>query len=544
MALTLGEKRQGRRPIDFYFRTVVDTKTEKVAFVDAFQVLNDIYLGRMNVINYFFIAESSVRINELNLIALTELNEFKSFMYEDRFVPKVCYNLPITNRFLQSEKDFAILQETLRSEGYKKGDLILTFNCQTLLKEGDPEESKKRLERLRRMGYKVCISGFGSEFNSLDIFAQFSFNQLRVEASYFDSTPAKKKLLAMLVKFCKANKIEFIVEGVDTAPQLKRFKESGAKYVTGKVVCKLNKWVSREMLKLGELSEDEILEWKKKIEAEKKAAERKAMLAESKSRVDMAKAIAEMGTAGTLTPAAPPKPAGYKSPYQARLEQQRLLAKKTAQNQATQKIVDEKKKLADRKAAQEKAKLEALGGWGLSGLGGSTPMRRSTDEEIDSVKNAELELLGDGLDSEKTASKDDSNQNTFTMKGEGGLEFEFEEVAPDADEEKENKQETESAEKTAEQDEIAEDSIDDEDSSALIEMGGEIPQGSYNEQGQWVDAEGNVYNGYFDEEGRWIDYGFYGADGKWLDNGYFDEKKQKWVPFGYFDDEGNWVSLI
>jgi EAL domain-containing protein (putative c-di-GMP-specific phosphodiesterase class I) len=557
MGLTLGEKRQGRRPIDFYFRSVVDAKSDKVAFIDAFQVLNDIYLGRMNVVNYFFIAESSIRINELNLIAISELDEFRNYMYETRYIPKVTYNLPLTTRFLQNEKDFVILQDTLRQYGYKKGELILTFNSASLVKDGDKAETKKRLERLRRMGFGVGISGFGAEFNSLDIFADFNFSQLRVEASYFDSSVQKKKLLSMLTKFCRSNKIEMVVEGVDTPPQLKRFKASGIKYVTGKAVCKLNKWVTREMLHLPELTDAETKEWDLKVEAAKKAAERKAAAAEIKSRSDAAKAIAEMGLQGTLTTAAPPKPAGYKSPYQARLEQQRLLAKKAAQNQEQKKILDEKKKLAERKAAQEKAKLEALGGWGLSGLAGNTPMRRKDDDEdIAETENQELEFVADSAQSTntnrpETTSKTDE-KNVFKLSGEGGVEFEFEEVSPDEEEGGEGqKPDGDAAQKGGD---IAaagqREKSDEEDATAAQAEGaqlfdlGELPQGSYNEQGQWVDAEGNVFNGYFDEEGRWIDYGFYGADGQWLDNGYYDEKKQKWVPFGYFDDEGNWVSLI
>lgn len=551
MALTLAEKRQGRRPIDFYFRAVADAKTDKVAFVDAFQVLNDIYLGRMSVVNYFFIAESSVRINELNLISLIELREFKTYMREAMFVPYVCYNIPLTTRFLQNEKDFSILQDTLRDSGYKRGDLVLTFNCASLVKDGDPSESKKRIERLRRMGYKIGISGFGAEFNSLDIFAQYTFNQLRVDAAYFDSSIPKKKLLQMLVRFCKANKIDFIVEGIDTAPQLKRFKASGAKYVTGKSVCKLNKWVSRDMLRLPKLSEQEIADWRKKVEAEKKQAARKAEMAEARKRTAAAKAMAEMGTTGKLSVKAPPKPAGYKSPYKARLEQQKLLAKKSAQTQLDKKAQMEKKKIADRKAAQEKAKLEALGGWGLSGLGSTTPMRGfKADDPISKNfdEDQEIEIISDSLDTANAPTADVDEKNITTMAGDDGLRFEFEEAAPK--EEDENGIELEKPIDEQQQVEVKSDDeaenleTEDGDGVAIYDNDSETPQGSYNEEGQWVDADGNVYNGYFDEEGRWIDYGFYGEDGQWMDNGYYDEKTERWIAFGYFDENGNWVSLV
>ena len=65
-------------------------------------------------------------------------------------------------------------------------------------------------------------------------------------------------------------------------------------------------------------------------------------------------------------------------------------------------------------------------------------------------------------------------------------------------------------------------------------------EGSYNENAQWVDKDGNVYDGYFDEEGRWIDYTYTDLNGEIVDNGYFDDKIGKWVPYGYFAGDGTY----
>ena len=193
MISTTYAMRRGYKPIDFFYRAVVNVKSKKVQFVDAFQILNDRYVGRMNVMNYFFIAENSVRINELNLIALDELRNYHQVMRENFYIPDVLYNLPITTRFLGSDRDLEILQATLREKGYKKSNLIISFNANTLL--ALPKEAKVRYDRLRRMGFKTCVYGFGEEFNEIDLFARYNFDYLRCEAIYFDATPQKKRLL-------------------------------------------------------------------------------------------------------------------------------------------------------------------------------------------------------------------------------------------------------------------------------------------------------------------------------------------------------------
>ena len=90
--------------------------------------------------NYFFIAENSVRINELNLIALDELKNYNQVMRENFYIPDVVYSLPLTTRFLGSDRDLEILQATLREKGYKKGQLVIAFNANTLM--ALPKEAK------------------------------------------------------------------------------------------------------------------------------------------------------------------------------------------------------------------------------------------------------------------------------------------------------------------------------------------------------------------------------------------------------------------
>lgn len=248
MNSTTYAKRTLYKPIDFFFRGVADAsgKTKKIAFVDAFQVLNDRYLGRMSVCNYFYIAEGSVRINELNIIALEELVNYDLVMKENFLIPDVTYNLPISTRFLENDKDFDVLTSAIKDLGYKKSGLIISFFVSSLTKLD--KDGRARYNRLRKLGYKICATAFGEDYNSLDVFSDFTFDYLRCEAQYFGTDKNKKKVLAMLVSFCKANKIGFVMEGVDTPSQYSRYKREGVKYMTGRGVSKLSRWVTNEML--------------------------------------------------------------------------------------------------------------------------------------------------------------------------------------------------------------------------------------------------------------------------------------------------------
>ena len=136
MNSTTYAKRTLYKPIDFFFRAVADVsgKTKKIAFVDAFQVLNDRYLGRMSVCNYFYIAEGSVRINELNIIALEELVNYamdKDIPYFAINVPNdMCTNCGYTDEI--NDKcpmcDCPNIKRLRRVTGYLTGDYTTAFN--------------------------------------------------------------------------------------------------------------------------------------------------------------------------------------------------------------------------------------------------------------------------------------------------------------------------------------------------------------------------------------------------------------------------------
>ncbi len=595
MNSTTYAKRTLYKPIDFFFRAVADVsgKTKKIAFVDAFQILNDRYLGRMSVCNYFYIAEGSVRINELNIIALEELVNYDLVMKENFLIPDVTYNLPLSTRFLENDKDFDILLSTLKDLGYKKNGLIISFFVSSLAKLD--EGGKDRYNRLRKAGYKVCATAFGEDYNSLDVFADFNFDYLRCEAQYFDADKNKKKVLSMLLGFCKANKIGFVMEGVDTPSQYTRFKREGVGYMTGRGVSKLSRWVTNELLLLkdpeGEKKEQYLKKLQKILDAKEKA-ERDELEALRMAAIEKAQA-----TDGEKVMPSAPRPELAKSPYQVRLEQQKLNAKKATEErlQMQAKLVEQDPKeveAREKKLITEMSRMRYEGdvqsalalsfaSQKKSELGIDRPLDVQTAPKFEEVK-PEPEK-----ENKEVVVEEKENSVAAPIRPEKPSGF----VAPKkpkkskkikADFEKEEKLFNEYKSdslfgglgmqtgmqgfgvtlhiENKDKDELVGSYNDkgqwvDEDGNVFngyfdvegnwveYEQFDVSKEGSYNENAQWVDKDGNVYDGYFDEEGRWIDYTYTDPNGEIVDNGYFDDTIGKWVPYGYFAGDGTYHKL-
>lgn len=586
-------KRTQYKPIDFFFRGIVDVKSKnkKVAFVDAFQILNDRYLGRMSVANYFVIAENSVRINELNVIALEELKNYHLVMRENFYIPeKLVYSVPVSVRFLENDKDFEILLDTLKDNEYKRDGLIISFFANTLNQLD--EDGKKRYARLRRSGYKICIAAYGEEYNSLDVFADFNFDYLRCEAQYFDASQNKKRVLQMLVKYCAANKMGLIMEGVDTPAQYARFKREGVKYVTGKAVSKLSRWVTNEFLKLPELTGDKKTAYENRLKKDLDAKERAERAELDEMRRAAIERIQAQDENGRIMPLAP-RPELAKSPYQIRLEQQKLSAKRAAEERLAMqeaKLVVNKNPLADKKLIEEMSPIRFQG-----------DVQNALALTFASDKKSELGFEREGSKDEIAKAEEHAKElkakSSLTAEESGVVAPERptyrspedrkkrKAIRPDFDAEEKlyneyrsdsmfgdmglgmqsgmrgfgvtlhipNKEDTEPKEIIGKYNErgqwVDEDGntyngyFDVEGNWVEYEMFDRRHEGHYNDMAQWVDEDGNVYDGYFDEEGRWIDYTYTDANGETVDNGYFDDRIGKWVPFGYFDEDGTYHKL-
>lgn len=600
MNTTAYAKRTLYKPIDFFFRGVVDTsgKSKKVAFVDAFQILNDRYLGRMSVCNYFYIAENSVRINELNIIALEELGNYDLVMRENFLIPdNLTYCLPITTRFLENDKDYDVLISTLKDLGYNKNNLIISFFVTNLAVLN--EDGRKRYNRLRKAGYRTCAAAFGEDCNALDVLADFNFEYLRCEAGYFDTAPNKKKILAMLVNFCNSNKIGLIMEGVDTPSQYTRFKKEGIKLLTGRAVSKLSRWVTNEFLYLKDPVGAKKEQYLKKLQSVLDAKEREVAIELEILRNEAIER--EKQNDGTRVMPTTARPELAKSPYQVRLEQQRQNARKATKErlQAQARLAEQEAQTGQKKLFDEMSRMRFEGdvqsalalsfaSQKKSELGIDRPLdvkagksakdkKAQSDgqisDESEEMKETVVSLEENSVSApvrppKKQAKvpkkpkkikadfeKEEKLFNEYKTDGMFGG-FGIDMGGPDMDLsgfgvtmriESKNEDEPELVGKyndkgqwVDEDGNVFDGYFDVEGNWVEYEQFDGSKEGSYNDKAQWVDKDGNVYDGYFDEQGRWIDYTYTDLNGEIVDNGYFDDTIGKWVPYGYFAGDGTY----
>jgi EAL domain-containing protein (putative c-di-GMP-specific phosphodiesterase class I) len=101
----------------------------------------------------------------------------------------------------------------------------------------DPAAAAATLTELRRLGVRIAIDDFGSEYSSLAYLKRFPVTTLKIDKSFVDSLvrqdSADATLIATIVAMAQALGITTVAEGVETSTQAVRLVELGCDTVQG-----------------------------------------------------------------------------------------------------------------------------------------------------------------------------------------------------------------------------------------------------------------------------------------------------------------------
>jgi EAL domain-containing protein (putative c-di-GMP-specific phosphodiesterase class I) len=101
----------------------------------------------------------------------------------------------------------------------------------------DPQAAARILEELRRLGVRIAIDDFGSEYSSLAYLRRFPVTILKIDKSFVDTLveedSADATLIATIVAMAKALDITTVAEGVEHEEQAARLRDLGCDDVQG-----------------------------------------------------------------------------------------------------------------------------------------------------------------------------------------------------------------------------------------------------------------------------------------------------------------------
>ena len=212
-------------PIVYFYDAAIN-EDGAVQYLNVQQVLNDKFLGKMIPQEYFAMAESSTRIEELNFFALDEIVKNCNENPDVRFATK------ISCRLLLKQETLTKLVDRMKTE---HGNLILAFDCAMLEAVGFVGISA--INTLKSQGALIMIDN--AESASMRVLTEYDFDYLRLDARYYDGNSEKRLAhLDMITGYADVQNIVTTSINCEHKEDARILLDHGVKVIQGDAVAR------------------------------------------------------------------------------------------------------------------------------------------------------------------------------------------------------------------------------------------------------------------------------------------------------------------
>jgi diguanylate cyclase len=224
-----------RHQLHLVFQPIISYETADVVGVEALVRWAHPTLGVIPPLRFISIAEETDLIGEIGLFVLEDALRTLALW---RAIPGY-ENLNVSvNLSVVQLKDDLLVQRVARAlHLHEVPGSALTLEITESEMMRDPELSIAVLNELRRLGVRISVDDFGTEYSSLAYLQRLPIDELKIDRSFVvamgSGDPASQTLVAAIVAMANALSIRTVIEGVETSDQAIKVAELGCHCAQG-----------------------------------------------------------------------------------------------------------------------------------------------------------------------------------------------------------------------------------------------------------------------------------------------------------------------
>lgn len=211
------------------FQPQIDLKAQRTVSFEALARWQSEKLGPVRPDIFIRAAERSGLISDITLILLRKaLVAVRDWPHDMR----VSFNL--SARDLRSLPAIARICDTVQASGVDPKRIEFEITETAMLSDFD--QALEALALLKGMGSRIALDDFGSGYSSFGYIHRLPVDKIKIDRSFVtqllrhDSTV---KIVKTLIDLCGNLSLDHVIEGVETAAELCRLEEIGARYIQG-----------------------------------------------------------------------------------------------------------------------------------------------------------------------------------------------------------------------------------------------------------------------------------------------------------------------
>lgn len=232
------------------FNKVISSCMEDNQFEQLYSPLYNVKTGTVmaaNVETFFMdktygaVSEKDIKIDKESLGRVIEvadilLEKCCKFFDEEHLANRGIrfIGIPVTSRICVEYKFFDSIEEYMKK--YNINPRKMCFIISESMISSCPNEIAAHMKRLQPMGFKFCLSDYGSGFTNLSSVYEYDFDFISIHEAVFKSTCENEKAMITLrsvFSLAKALDMKTIISGIESEKQLNFAEALGCDYAQG-----------------------------------------------------------------------------------------------------------------------------------------------------------------------------------------------------------------------------------------------------------------------------------------------------------------------
>ncbi len=215
------------------FQPIISAQGENVSSFETLVRWRSKEFGEIYPDEFIPVAEKKGFITELGYQVFAKACQFiKTYNYIHKRNTHVNVNVSVL-QLMKSDFPHQVKQMA-DDAGVPTSSIILELT-ETLILDSN-QAALSQLQILSDYGFKLSLDDFGSGYSSLNSFFDLPLNQIKIDKILAWKTMdnrASSDYLTFLIKLCRSNGVDIVIEGVENAQMYSKFKEMGATYLQG-----------------------------------------------------------------------------------------------------------------------------------------------------------------------------------------------------------------------------------------------------------------------------------------------------------------------
>jgi diguanylate cyclase (GGDEF)-like protein/PAS domain S-box-containing protein len=194
---------------------------------------NNKNLGFVSPAEFIPIAESTRKIVPITEWILAQVCK-DILLLESLYSRSFNIAINISSVHLKSEFFVENIDSIIKKYGVEPSQIELEITEGALV--SDIEESTKKLNALKALGYKISIDDFGTGYSSLSYLKKFPFDKLKIDKSFIDSLPQDVQdvgIVRSIIGITHALDLKVIAEGAETQAHVDFLLKEGCSLIQG-----------------------------------------------------------------------------------------------------------------------------------------------------------------------------------------------------------------------------------------------------------------------------------------------------------------------